>query len=123
MSASRDVIAETIANAVVDSTVDFGGNFLDFLYMLKSPEQEVMTQHEDFNPVMRIERTDDGAVEGEEEEKDGSKGKMKFKLDDKLTIKFVSGVADKWNYKAEMTQREFLKWKLRAKREAQFTAS
>lgn len=117
MAASKDAVA----NAIVDGTVDFDGNFLDFLYMLKSPEQEVMTRHKEFNPVLRIERVDDGAVEGDE--KDGSKDRIKFKLDDDLTIKFVSGVSDKWNYKAEMTQRDFLKWKLRAKREAEFSFS
>ncbi len=86
---------------------EFQGDLEDFLRVMKSNENFEMTNHDDFNPRLELD-----SKEGE-----------KPSPEQVVTVSFVSGVEDKWNYKQTLTRREYVRWKLRAKRESGFTMS
>jgi hypothetical protein len=102
---------DTLAKAILDSAKKVTGDFEDFLRMLKSNEHDTMTGHKYFNPLLSVERTD------------GTKFAGNPNPDDDIVVTFESGVPGKWHYQGTMKFREFLRWKLRAKREAQFSFS
>jgi hypothetical protein len=83
---------------------EFQGDFNDFLKLLKSPEEKAMRKHDDFNPFLQVENLE------------GAKGPQRI-----VTVSFCSGVDGKWNYQAMMTFKEFLTWKLKARRESGFS--
>ncbi len=90
-----------------DTPMKFQGDLGAFLFMMKSNENHAMVVHEDFNPRLELD----------------SKAGEKSTPEQEVTVTFVSGVEGKWNYQQRLTRREYVRWKVRAKREAGFTMS
>ena len=105
--------AAATANTVLDNVLELSGDFNDFLRMLKSAEGAMLPDMEGFNPLISIEREDGTAIA--EANKPGP--------DDTVVVMFVSGIPNKWYYREAMKWRDFLHWKLRAKKEAGFSFS
>lgn len=101
----------TVVEAILDSAEKVTGDFEDFLRMLNSNEYDAMTGHKHFNPLLSVERSDGTEFAGNP------------KPDDDVVVTFWTGVPGKWHYRDTMKFHEFLEWKLRAKREAQFSFS
>ena len=90
-----------------DTPTEFQGNLEDFLRMMRSDENHVMVTHKDFNPRLEVD-----SKEGE-----------KPTPEQQVTVQFISSVEGRWNYEQTLTRREYVRWKVRAKREAGFTMS
>ncbi len=106
---AAEPLLPTVASEPVKHVMpeEFQGDLGDFLCVMKSNENHDMVAHDDFNPRLELE-----SKEGE-----------KPSPEQQVTVTFVSGVEGKWNYQEILTRREYVRWKVRAKRESGFTMS